>query len=57
MARVRDPARPVDRLRIQNYDARALYAALETERSDRGLTWKQIACELPGLTTGMTALV
>ena len=28
-------------------------AALEAERSDRGLTWKQLAGELPGFTDSM----
>ncbi|WP_167558619.1 hypothetical protein [Bradyrhizobium canariense] len=44
-----DPGPPL----ILRFDTRALYAALETERSDRGLTWKQIACELPGFTASM----
>jgi hypothetical protein len=39
--------------RILRFDTGALYAALEAERSDRGLTWKQLAGELPGFTDSM----
>jgi hypothetical protein len=39
--------------RILRFDTKALYAALEAERSDRGLTWKQLAGELPGFTDSM----
>jgi hypothetical protein len=39
--------------RILRFDTRALYEALDAERRERGLTWKQTAGELPGFTEGM----
>ncbi len=39
--------------RILRFDTRAIYDALEQERSRRGLTWQQVANELPGFTPGM----
>ncbi len=39
--------------RILRFDTRALYAALDVERRERGLTWKQAAGELPGFTESM----
>jgi hypothetical protein len=41
------------RSRILRFDTRALYAALDAERRERGLTWKQAAGELPGFTESM----
>jgi hypothetical protein len=39
--------------RILRFDTRALYDALQKERLRRGLTWQQIAAELPGFTPSM----
>jgi hypothetical protein len=39
--------------RILRFDTRRLYEALNAERRDRDLTWKQVAQELPGFTDGM----
>jgi hypothetical protein len=39
--------------RILRFDTRAIYDALEQERSTRGLTWQQVARELPGFTPSM----
>ncbi len=39
--------------RILRFDTRSLHAALDAERIGRGLTWKQVAEELPGFTQGM----
>jgi len=39
--------------RILRFDTRALHAALDAERRKRGLTWRQLAGELPGFTEGM----
>ena len=39
--------------RILRFDTKALYAALNAKRSERGLTWQQVAGELPGFTVGM----
>jgi hypothetical protein len=38
---------------ILRFDTRALYAALDHEYKRRGMTWKQIAAELPGFTPTM----
>jgi hypothetical protein len=39
--------------RILRFDTRVLYATLNEERNKRGLTWKQLAAELPGFTENM----
>jgi hypothetical protein len=39
--------------RILRFDTRSLYEALNSERRDRGLTWKEVARELPDFTDGM----
>ncbi len=39
--------------RILRFDTRAMHAALDTERMKRGMTWKQVAEELPGFTVAM----
>jgi hypothetical protein len=39
--------------RILRFNTLALYAALDVERSERRLTWKQVAGELPGFTESM----
>jgi hypothetical protein len=39
--------------RILRFDTRAMYAALDAERSRREMTWKQVASELPGFTENM----
>jgi hypothetical protein len=39
--------------RILRFDTWALYAALDAERRERGLTWKQMAGALPGFTASM----
>ena len=39
--------------RILRFDTRAMYAALDAERAQRGMTWKQVAKELPGFTENM----
>ena len=38
---------------VLRFDTRALHAAMEEERRRRGLTWKQVAGELPGFTDSM----
>jgi hypothetical protein len=38
---------------VLRFDTRALYDALSEERQRRGLTWKQVAKELPGFTESM----
>jgi hypothetical protein len=35
------------------FDTRALHAALNAQRHSRGLSWAQVAAELPGFTTSM----
>ncbi len=35
--------------RIIRFDTRAMYVALETQRAERGMTWKQVAAEIGGL--------
>lgn len=39
--------------RILRFDTRAMHAALNAERLKRGMTWKQVAGELPGFTESM----
>jgi transcriptional regulator with XRE-family HTH domain len=39
--------------RILRFDTRAIYDALDLERRRRGLTWQQVANELPGFTANM----
>lgn len=39
--------------RILRFDTRAIYDALQEERLKRGLTWQQVAHELPGFTPSM----
>ena len=39
--------------RILRFDTRAMHTALDAEPAKRGLTWKQVADELPGLTPSM----
>jgi hypothetical protein len=39
--------------RILRFDTKALYAALDEARRERGLTWRQAASELPGFKQGM----
>lgn len=39
--------------RVLRFDTQAMHAALDAERARRGLTWKQVAAELPGFTPGM----
>lgn len=39
--------------RILRFDTRAIYDALQQERLRRGLTWQQVADQLPGFTPGM----
>jgi hypothetical protein len=39
--------------RVLRLDTRAIYDALEQERRRRGLTWQQVADELPGFTASM----
>jgi hypothetical protein len=39
--------------RILRFDTRAIYDALQQERLRRGLTWQQVADELPGFTPSM----
>jgi hypothetical protein len=38
--------------RILRFDTRALHAALDAERIEHGLTWRQLAGRLPGFTEG-----
>jgi transcriptional regulator with XRE-family HTH domain len=39
--------------RILRLDTRAIHAALDAERRKRGMTWKQVAGELPGFSESM----
>jgi hypothetical protein len=39
--------------RILRFDTRAMHAALHAERIRRGMTWRQVAQELPGFTESM----
>jgi hypothetical protein len=39
--------------RILRFDTRAMHAALNAERVKRGVTWRQVAEELPGFTESM----
>jgi hypothetical protein len=39
--------------RILRFDTEAMHAALNAERVRRGMTWKQVAKELPGFTESM----
>jgi hypothetical protein len=39
--------------RILRFDTRAIYDALQQERLRRGLTWQQVADEMPGFTPSM----
>jgi hypothetical protein len=39
--------------RILRFDTRAMHAALDAERVKRGMTWNQVAGELPGFTESM----
>lgn len=40
-------------LRILRFDTRAMHAELDAERRKRGMTWRQVANELPGFTESM----
>jgi hypothetical protein len=39
--------------RILRFDTRAMFRALDTERANRVMNWKQLAEQLPGFTPGM----
>ena len=39
--------------RILRFDTKAIHAALDEARRERGLTWRQVAAELPGFKEGM----
>lgn len=39
--------------RILRFDTRAMHGALDARRQERGLTWRQVAAELPGFTASM----
>lgn len=39
--------------RVLRFDTRALHEALDAQRQARGLTWVQMAAELPGFTSAM----
>jgi hypothetical protein len=39
--------------RVLRFDTRALYADLDAQRQAHGLTWAQVAFELPGFTSSM----
>jgi hypothetical protein len=39
--------------RILRFDTRSMHASLDEERRRRGITWKQVAGELPGFTENM----
>ncbi len=39
--------------RILRFDTRAMYAALNEERIERGMKWRQVADKLPGFTESM----
>lgn len=36
--------------RVLRFDTRAMHAAIDAQRLQRGMTWKQVAGELPGFT-------
>jgi hypothetical protein len=38
---------------ILRFDTTALYAALDAKRRERGMTWRQVAKEMPGFTPSM----
>ena len=38
---------------VLRFDTRALHAALDQARRERGMTWRQVAAELPGFTPSM----
>lgn len=42
--------------RILRFDTRAMYEALNARRMERGMTWREVAAELPGFTQSMTNL-
>jgi len=39
--------------RILRFDTKGLHAALDEARREQGVTWRQIASELPGFKEGM----
>ena len=39
--------------RLLPFDLRALHTALASARMERGLSWKQLAAQLPGFTPAM----
>lgn len=39
--------------RILRFDTKAIHAALDEQRRERGLTWRQVAAELPGFKEAM----
>jgi hypothetical protein len=39
--------------RILRFDTKGIHAALDEARRERGLTWRQVAAELPGFKEGM----
>jgi hypothetical protein len=39
--------------RVLRFDTRALHAALNAQRQTKGLSWAQVAAELPGFTASM----
>lgn len=39
--------------RVLRFDTRAIYDALDVQRRTRGMTWKQVAAELPGFSESM----
>ena len=39
--------------RILRFDTKAIHAALDEARRERGFTWRQVAAELPGFKEGM----
>jgi len=40
---------------IPRFDTRAMYEALDVERRRRGISWREVASELPGFTPNMLA--
>jgi hypothetical protein len=40
---------------ILRFDTAAIHAALDAKRRERGLTWKEVASEIPGFTPSMLA--
>jgi hypothetical protein len=48
-----EPVRTPGPSRILRFDTRALHAALNAARVEQGMTWKQVAGELPGFTESM----